>query len=103
MTNEDKKNVLTILGIPMLFVFMIIAFLPLGLFNAWALQKMYGWFLIPLGLPALNLWHVWGIMMIINHIKPMQTDDTKLWISIAKGVYATCLMLLIGYLLKGHI
>lgn len=103
MSEDDKKNTLAIMGIPTAIVLLIIMLLPFGILNAWAVQKMYGWFLLPLGAPAINLWHTWGIAMLINHFMPTVNSDKKILVRLFTGVFGVFLMLLIGYILKGHI
>lgn len=104
MKDEDGKNLLAVLGIPVLVALILIAFIPLGLFNAWAVQKMYIWFALPLGAPALNLAHVWGFSLIANHYLYRAEDNNKKWAGKLIGsLLGTLLMLLIGFILKSHI
>lgn len=111
MTDDEKKeaskNLLAVLGIPVFILLLIIAFVPLGIFNAWAVQKMYIWFLLPLGAPALNLWHVFGISILIRHFTNTTSDKDKtgkeVLGGIAKSVISTLFMLLLGWIIKGQI
>lgn len=107
MKDDDAKTLLALLGIPVMVLLMIIAFLPLGLFNAWTTQKMYIWFLLPLGFPAINLWHVWGITMLITHVTWRADKDSKIdkkfFQGIVSRVIGVLIMLGVSYLVKGHI
>lgn len=93
--------------IPGMILTLYILLLPLTIFYAWALQKMYDWFILPLGAPHLNLWHVLGILYIIYWFLP--TSDTKnnsakdLAGKTIGKLLATLLMLLMGLILRGHI
>ncbi len=39
---------------------------PLGLFRGWILSILWGWFAVPMGLPALGVAHVWGLALLIG-------------------------------------
>lgn len=104
MKDEDSKALLAILGIPVLVVLVLIMFIPLGLFNAWAVQKMYIWFALPLGAPALKLAHVWGFGLILNHYLFRAEDNKKGALGrIGISLFGTLLMLLMGFILKSYI
>lgn len=110
MDKETEIAGLKLLAIPTIIVLLLILFIPIGLFNAWVTQKLYNWFLLPLGTPHLNLWHVWGISLIINRFtyttsKDDNSEDAKkkLGKSIFTGLILGVLALLIGYVLKSHI
>lgn len=100
---DDEVTALRILATPTIFIGMVIFFIPLGLFNAWALQKMYIWFLLPLGLPALNIWHIWGIYSLIVSFKGTSKNEEKWYTRFGIGVASILFMLLLGYILKAHI
>lgn len=106
--NETARDFLVLLGIPVFVALVFLALVPIGLFNAWAVQKMYIWFILPLGAPALNLWHVWGISLIINHFtmdsyKDNASTTKKTFTKLAVSLIATALMLLLGWIIRGHI
>lgn len=104
MKDDDKKNLLAVLGFPVFVALVLILFIPLGLFNAWAVQKMYIWFALPLGAPALNLAHVWGFSLILNHYLFRSESDKKgAWGRVGMSLFSTLLMLLIGFILKAYI
>lgn len=107
MKDDTGKDVLALLGIPVFLVLILIAFIPLGLFNAWAVQKMYIWFLLPLGLPALNLLHIWGISLLVSHYTVNMDGRKKkkgeTWSALFASLIATLLMLAIGFVIKSHI
>jgi hypothetical protein len=106
--DEDQKNVLAILGLPVAIGLFILLLIPFGILNAWVVQKLYEWFLLPLGLPALNLWHVWGILTIIVFLEPLSKSNKKitpkiLLTSMVRVVFSAAFALLLGFILKGHI
>ncbi|MDE2104888.1 MAG: hypothetical protein KGL39_47060 [Patescibacteria group bacterium] len=105
-SNNSANKILAILAVPTILAFFFILLIPISLFNAWALQKMYDWFLLPLGTPALNLWHVWGIMLIIQWFMPIPRTDEKWQKNIGRfigNIIGTLLMLAVGLIIRGHI
>lgn len=102
--DENQKNLLIVLGAPIAIVLLWLLFLPLGLLNAWAVQKMYGWFLLPLGAPQLNLWHVFGFVVLINHFKSFNPNDKrKVLEHILINILGITLLLLTGVIVKEFI
>lgn len=107
MKNEDKM--LRALAIPTIVLSIFVLMIPFALFNAWVALTLYNWFLVPLGLPAVNIWHMWGIMLLIGRFKGINTEDSKdSEISKAIGELAVVILggllaLLIGLILKGLI
>lgn len=102
--NDTRTAVLTLLAIPTATIMLIVVMLPLGLFTAWAMQKMYGWFILPLGAPTLNLWHVFGLNLIINRYLYKPGGDNKKFVEqLIAGIVATLLTLLLGFMVKGQI
>jgi hypothetical protein len=48
--------------------------------SAWAsfvTYKLYGWFVVPLGAPVLNWWHVWGLLILFGLVT-YKSDGTEL-------------------------
>lgn len=105
--NETARNFLAILGAPVLLMLIFIAVLPIGIFNAWVAQKLYIWFVIPMGAPAINLWHVYGLILLINLLKSSSSSEDKSTAkhlgSILGTVVGALLILLIAFIVKGHI
>lgn len=109
MKEEERSHgqlllqaVVNILGV---FALLVLTIVPLGLFTAWVAQQMYEWFLMPLGLPGLNLWHVYGILLLINLIKPRGKTDGKGEIlkTVVINIFGGLLVLAVGAVLKGFI
>lgn len=40
--------------------------LPVLLLHAWAARDLWGWFAVPLGIPAITLWHAYGIGLLTS-------------------------------------
>lgn len=109
MRNHTKATTLMILAIPTILTLGIGGTIVIGLLNAWVAQKMYIWFLLPLHAPRLNLWHVWGIVLLISLLTPSSSanqdekDKAKLIGKMAGFIIAPFVILLMGYIIKGHI
>lgn len=104
MEGDIKDKAIAWLAAPWIILLAIIAFLPLGIFRAWVVQKLYVWFLIPLNFPALNLWHVFGISLLISQFKSSDSEkDPKFLQNILVNILGNLLALGLGYIVKGHI
>ncbi len=40
--------------------------LVFGVYEAWLFMDLWEWFVVPLGVPALNLWQTFGLLMVIG-------------------------------------
>ena len=112
MKDEDVIKGLKILAVPTVVVSMLAVILiigiPIGFLNAWVTQKLYEWFLLPLHFPHINLWEIYGITLLISHLRPTPTSDKKNSFKDTMGtvigqLLGAFLALLIGYFVKGHI
>lgn len=111
MDNEDRKNLLIILAMPTIIIGIWLISFPIGLFDAWIIQKLYGWFALPLGAPALNLLHIYGFMLIINilrfkndpNAKKDKNTATTIIAAILSTVIVGLLALLVGWIIKNYI
>jgi hypothetical protein len=63
-TNENTITELKILAAPTIIIGLIVLLIPFGIWNAFVVLRLYNWFLLPLHAPSLNLWHIWGILLI---------------------------------------
>jgi len=73
---------------------------PLTALRGWVLFVLWGWFLIPLGLPAIGIAHALGIQCIVSlmsmHSGPKTDKDTGEIISISISV--SLVWLLMGWI-----
>ncbi len=49
-----------------LMVASAVLFVPLTLFGGYVSARLWQWFLVPLGLPAISLWHAIGIGLVVR-------------------------------------
>ncbi len=76
--------------------------LALSIYGALVVKHGWGWFIVPLGVPAIGLLHAWGIRLIISvlwystadvdYINNMNDDD-RLKLMFSCGFYAAALHL----------
>ena len=61
------------------FVLILILGIPLALLNGWALSVMWGWFIVPLGAPALGLIQAIGITYVVTFFtyKRDKTEEAR--------------------------
>ena len=45
-----------------------------GVFRAYVLTQLWAWFIVPLGLEQIGLWHAWGLAMIIGMFTVKASD-----------------------------
>lgn len=106
MNKEDKQTALLVLAIPGLLVFAILVMIVFGLYYAFIAKVLYDWFVLPLGGPELNIWHIWGLILLINVLKGFntsKTDDDKAGLRLLGAILAGLLALGLGFVLKGLI
>jgi hypothetical protein len=63
-TKEDKLYV----GIGRLI--MLALFVPGIPWRGWVFAQLWRWFFVPLGLPAIVLWHAYGLMIVLAFAMP---------------------------------
>ncbi len=88
----------------MKLIVVILAFIVLVFLSAFTVSTLWGWFLVPLGLPVIGMAHAYGLGLLACYI----TGTTSLASTVAKqdkGAYegivtvllVPCLVLLFGY------
>lgn len=90
----------------------VIAFFPLaiicGAYAAFVLALLWGWFIVPLGVPAISMFHAWGLTVIVNMFTARRKVDfvegmvvkTGALGALAKGFGISTGALLIGFVLS---
>lgn len=70
-------NFFAAIGIVVLAIPFLLGILILGImWRAWWLYPAWGWFIVPLGVPAISFWHFTALTFLISLIT-MHTDDKK--------------------------
>lgn len=72
----------------------------LALFNAVVLQVMWGWFVVPMGAPAIGLAHAYGLTLLLTLFRrfPDKSEDLS-WVT--KRIVANLFALLLGWIAQG--
>ena len=105
MINPPKKEGDTGMALVKLLIAIPFTFAT-GAWNAFVLWKLYGWFLLPLGAPALSWAHLWGIFMFfflaLAGFRPDRSSDGlgSLTRSILM-VFVSATALLFGWIVSG--
>ena len=108
--NSEEKHTLTaalglLIGAPIILVGV---YTITGLWWSYCAAILWGWFLVPLSLPALPLWQMWGIRMTYNLIRglggaQMKDHEADLPRTVINIITAPLLALLVGYFVKGQL
>lgn len=51
-------------------ILLLVTVAPISLWFAFAASILWGWFLVPLGLPAIGIAHMWGVTLTLSIIRP---------------------------------
>lgn len=71
------SDIFAAIGIVTVGLPLILGLLILGLmWRAWWLYPAWGWFLVPLGVPAISFWHFTALSFLVSTLT-MHTDDKK--------------------------
>ena len=98
----------------LLILVMLIGVAASGAWAAFVTFRLYAWFVVPLGAPPLNWWHIWGLLMVLGAIltpyiyKDPDREDTatqavKFFTRIITIGLALAISLLLGWIVKGQI
>jgi hypothetical protein len=108
--NNEEENKLTaalaaLIGAPIILTGF---FAITGLWWSYCATILWGWFLVPLSLPALTLWQMWGIRMTYSLVRglggaQMKDHEVDLPKTIVSIIIAPLLALLVGYFVKGQL
>ena len=79
-----------------------------GLWWSYCATILWGWFLVPLSLPALTLWQMWGIRITYKLMRglggaEMKDHEVDLKRTIITLILTPLLALLVGYFVKGQL
>jgi hypothetical protein len=76
-----------------------------AIWEAFALKVLWGWFLVPLGLPAIGMAHAVGLALIatlLTHQAPSNmTSDERQSQVIGWGLATPAVALIVGWIAKG--
>jgi hypothetical protein len=64
----------------------LLAALPLfALYHAWVFRDLWSWFVVPLGVRPLTIWHAWGLIIVAGLLRghaqksPKDYDKSEFW------------------------
>ena len=86
MTKEEKAAVAAIAG-TFSTACAVLVFVPVMLLRGYVLHAMWGWFVVPLGVPAVGIVHAIGIAGVAGALVPNHRgDDSPSWRQLAVGM-----------------
>lgn len=106
---EKDDTALKVLALPVVLLIALFIAIPFALFNAFVVLNLYNWFIYEqiANAPALNIWHTWGIMILLSRINLKidieNKDANKSALNLVVYVFSGLLALLIGFIIKGFI
>ena len=80
---------------------------PLILWNSWILSVLWGWFVVPLGIPAIGVAHAFGLFILVKlfHNRRLTRDEEVNEDFIVKQVlfnlFGGAVTLLMGWIAQG--
>ena len=96
------KNSITTTIIATPFAIALIGLLVIQ--QAWAISVLWGWFIVPLGLPAIGIAAAIGISVTMSAMRGHRKGpDDKGWKSIAMAVLHPWFFLAIGWIAKQYV
>lgn len=108
MNKDVWTGVALVFVLPIVLVGSVLIALPFGLWNAYVLSSLWAWFVVPLGLPVLGVWHTFGLIMMLNALKvssDKKQENSKLSDAVAR-LFANSIVLLvvlgIAFFVKGQ-
>jgi hypothetical protein len=76
MTNEEKDEL-------KLSLWALLFILPLGVWEGWVVSQLWSWFVVPLGVQQLGIWHAAGLSTLVTvplaTYKPDPDIKAMLW------------------------
>jgi len=110
MSSEEKKHTLAAaLGLLISAPIILVGVYAItGLWWSYCAAILWGWFLVPLSLPALTLWQMWGIRITYQLMRglrgaEMKDHEVDLPRTVIDLIIAPLLALLVGYFVKGQL
>lgn len=93
------------LGLLALLGFFIGYIIIVGYFRAFVLTKLWGYFLVPLGLMEVGIWHAWGLSLLVTlftYQQPSNSEKTNFVSALINPVLLSLIAWGIGALIHGQ-
>jgi hypothetical protein len=87
----------------MAIILLLIIIIPIGLLRGWALSLIWLWFMVPLGVPEIGLFHAWGLSLVVGMFtgNGKSEKNENIFEGMGMLVASPLIMLFVGYILKG--
>lgn len=88
--------------LPFTLTWKIVLMFVSGIYKAYVMSLLWVWFIVPLGAPSLNMWHMYGLIVMYGSMfMKLPPKDEEVYSSgeiLAVSVVATSLTWLFGYI-----
>ena len=90
-------------------IIMVLVIGGLVLYYAWAFNTLWNWFIAPLGISEINMWHAYGIMMFFGLFTNKYSGDysgkepSELVKPLITNLSTPALSVLVGWWIKNYI
>lgn len=91
------------LGIIFAFLILLALDIPIVIFRGFILAKLWGWFIVPLGVMQIGIAHAIGLSILIsvftwkNEKTPKDDDDSPWWAKVLGAQFIKVLILLLTW------
>lgn len=90
-------------------IILLVLMVPItALLNAWVLTLLWGWFLVPFGLPSIGVAHAYGLSVLVTFLNYNakrsyldSQEDMDWFVFLVLSVVAPLLALLLGWVAQG--
>lgn len=97
----------TAISLVVLFSVIFAVLLLVTMWRAWWLYPAWGWFVVPLGLPAIGFWHFAGLLFLVTIVtmhNDSKKDDRKTdWVSLVVKLFFPILFWALLRWMSGHV
>ena len=79
-------------------VVLFFAAIPVAIWRAFVLSVLWGWFLVPMGAPAIGVALAYGLLLVVEVAKPARPDPDNVAETLVFSALLNALVLATGYL-----
>ena len=97
--DKPETTATTVLATAVMLLFTVAVFFGIAMYYGFAIYLMWGWFIVPLGFPAISIPHAYGLMLFTNLLR--QPADKSDGVKTAAFFLIPALTVLVGYIVQG--
>lgn len=104
MTNKDKALGMTVAALGSMAAILLLI-LWAGFWSGLTVSVLWGWFIVPLGAPAIGLWHAYGLALIWSAFSGLgrkgRDDNSGMAQVLVQVPLAGCVLMGSAWVIKG--